>query len=387
MSSIVRNDSQMRKSGNDSSPGIEHCSPRWEASTTPPRPTSRRQWCNYSQRMLFKDAVRVEQRWSDWRVAWVLTAVNPVLSEFQSRTAVGSWPCFLVVARRRAARSRKLAGHCCHTQPTDGAGMFGVQLVTQKRAACGQIVFCYVDHMWPIANNRQEASYQDPSFLQNIVTGNGTWCYRFDPELKHSPTSPPSKKSCLQKEKVKTMLIAFFDNDGIISTRNLFLRANTELRRTRNWMLLHGNAPEHCAIRVRKFLAQCGIPVLRQLPYLSDLADPHQLGVGSSQDTHFLKCRGVRSAVYIPPPLMTLSRRLVGGYSVPGHPHMTHDRFHAHLSTPRCGGAFRRFPSPTLRGPIMLPPVYRYHILLFPHTNYLPGEEGLRSNRDTSMFC
>jgi hypothetical protein len=32
----------------------------------------------------------------------------------------------------------------------------------------------------------------------------------------HSPSSPRPKKSCLQKSKVKTMLIAFFDSDSII---------------------------------------------------------------------------------------------------------------------------------------------------------------------------
>ncbi|KAJ8882504.1 hypothetical protein PR048_014315 [Dryococelus australis] len=41
----------------------------------------------------------------------------------------------------RQARSRRPAGHCCHTLPTDGTDMFGLQLITQKRAVCGRIVF------------------------------------------------------------------------------------------------------------------------------------------------------------------------------------------------------------------------------------------------------
>jgi hypothetical protein len=62
---------------------------------------------------------------------------------------------------------------------------------------------------------------QDPSFLR-IVTGDEAWCYQFDPESKQqlmewrSPSSPHPKKSCLQKSKVKTLLIDFFDSDGII---------------------------------------------------------------------------------------------------------------------------------------------------------------------------
>jgi len=63
---------------------------------------------------------------------------------------------------------------------------------------------------------------QDPSFLRTIDTGDETWCYQFDPESKRqsmewrSPSSPRTKKCRLQKYKVKTMLIVFFDSDGII---------------------------------------------------------------------------------------------------------------------------------------------------------------------------
>jgi len=63
---------------------------------------------------------------------------------------------------------------------------------------------------------------KDPSFLRTIVTGDETWCYQFDPESKRqsmewrSLSSPQPKNSRLQKSKVKTVLIAFFNSDGII---------------------------------------------------------------------------------------------------------------------------------------------------------------------------
>ena len=63
---------------------------------------------------------------------------------------------------------------------------------------------------------------QDSLLLQNVITGDETWCYQFDPESKRqsmawcSPTSPRPKKSRLQKSKVRTLLIAFFDNKCII---------------------------------------------------------------------------------------------------------------------------------------------------------------------------
>jgi len=139
----------------------------------------------------------------------------------------------------------------------------------------------------------------DPSFLQTIVTGDETWCHQFDPESKRqlmewrSPSSPRPKKSRLQKSKGKTLLIAFFDSDGIIhkefvpagQTMNSAFyeevlkqllwrihRVRPELHRTGQWMLLHDNAPTHCAVCVHQFLAQHGVPVLDHPPYSPDLA-------------------------------------------------------------------------------------------------------------------
>ena len=126
-----------------------------------------------------------------------------------------------------------------------------------------------------------------------------TWCYQFDPESKQqsmelrSPSSPRPKKSRLQKSKVKTMLIALFDSYGIIhkefvpvdQTINsafyeevlklLLWRIHhvwPELHRTGQWMLLHDNAPSHCATRVHQFLAQRGVPILDHPPYSPNLA-------------------------------------------------------------------------------------------------------------------
>jgi hypothetical protein len=75
-----------------------------------------------------------------------------------------------------------------------------------------------------------------------------------------------------QKSKVKKLLIAFFDSDGIIhkefvpegqTVNSEFYEqvirllqciplVRPELHRTGQWMLLLNNAPAHCAIRVRQ---------------------------------------------------------------------------------------------------------------------------------------
>jgi hypothetical protein len=108
-----------------------------------------------------------------------------------------------------------------------------------------------------------------------------------------SPSSPRPKKSRLQKSKVKTMLIASFDSDNIIHKEFIpagqtvnsafyeevlkrllrrFHRVRPGLHRTGQWMLLHHNAPAHCAICVHQFLVQSGVSVLDHTPYSPDLA-------------------------------------------------------------------------------------------------------------------
>ena len=103
---------------------------------------------------------------------------------------------------------------------------------------------------------------------------------------------PTTKKESF-KSKVKTLLIAFFDNKGIIhkefvpasQTINAAFyqavlirllqhiqRVRPELHRTGKWMLLHDNAPAHRVIRVHQFLVQKMVAVLDHLPYPPDLA-------------------------------------------------------------------------------------------------------------------
>ena len=104
---------------------------------------------------------------------------------------------------------------------------------------------------------------------------------------------PATKKSRLQKSKIKTLLFAFIDNEGIIQKEfvpagqtinaafyqaviNRLLqrirRDRPELHRTGKWMLYHDNAPAQSAIRMRQLLAQKMVSVLGNPPYCPDLA-------------------------------------------------------------------------------------------------------------------
>jgi hypothetical protein len=57
----------------------------------------------------------------------------------------------------------------------------------------------------------------DPSFISNVIIGDETWVYGYDPESKQqssqwkSPNSPRPKKARQVRSNVKSMLIVFFD--------------------------------------------------------------------------------------------------------------------------------------------------------------------------------
>lgn len=139
----------------------------------------------------------------------------------------------------------------------------------------------------------------DPAFLDRIVTGDESWCYQYDPETKRqssewrSPSSPRQKKFRFEKSKIKVMLIAFFDCDGLIHHEflppNMTIngqfytevldRLRKRIRRVRphfqqngSWLLLHDNARPHIALPVRRFLAQHGVVEMQHPPYSPDLA-------------------------------------------------------------------------------------------------------------------
>jgi hypothetical protein len=73
-----------------------------------------------------------------------------------------------------------------------------------------------------IAGELFEQSTQDPSFLGKVVTGDESWVFEYDPETKmqssewHTSSSPRPKKSRATKFNIEVMLVAFFDDEGIV---------------------------------------------------------------------------------------------------------------------------------------------------------------------------
>ena len=148
-----------------------------------------------------------------------------------------------------------------------------------------------------IASELLERVQSEPDFLNNVITGDETWVFQYDPETKrqssewHTAGSPKPKKARMSKSKVKTMLIVFFDAKGIVhkefvpqgqtvnaayyvdvleKLRRRVVRTRKEIAAT--WRLHHDNAPSHTALLVREFLAKHKVATLSQPPYSPDMA-------------------------------------------------------------------------------------------------------------------
>lgn len=143
------------------------------------------------------------------------------------------------------------------------------------------------------------SAQNDKNFLYSIVTGDETWFFAYEPETKRQsaewrlPEEGNPKKCRLQKSKVKTMFICFYDSRGIIHKefvrpgqtvtgafyKTVLKRLLARIRRIRpeyrdkaKLRLVHDNAPAHRSSVITDYLDQNGIVTLKHSPYSPDLA-------------------------------------------------------------------------------------------------------------------
>ena len=63
---------------------------------------------------------------------------------------------------------------------------------------------------------------REPLFFNRVITGDESWILEYDPKTKrqsrewHIANSPRPKKARMNKSKIKSMLICFFDSQGIV---------------------------------------------------------------------------------------------------------------------------------------------------------------------------
>ena len=139
----------------------------------------------------------------------------------------------------------------------------------------------------------------DEKLLENVITGDESWVFQFDPKTKRqsrqwkSVSSPGPKKARMQHSQVKVMLITFFDHQEMVHHefilqgqtvnqhfyKEVLTRLVNNIRQKRRaswagktWILHHGNAPAHTALSVKQFLFSKEITTLHHPPYSPDLA-------------------------------------------------------------------------------------------------------------------
>ena len=134
--------------------------------------------------------------------------------------------------------------------------------------------------------------------LENVITGDESWLFQYDPETKRqslqwkSVSSPRPKKARLQCSQVKVMLITFFDHQEIVH-HEFVLQGQTvnqhfykevltclvnKIRQKqraswagKTWVLHHDNSPAHAALSMKQLLVSKEI-TLHHPPYSPDLA-------------------------------------------------------------------------------------------------------------------
>jgi hypothetical protein len=78
------------------------------------------------------------------------------------------------------------------------------------------------DDRMSVCTDLHDQAQNDPSFMSLVITGDECWVYTCDPEKKqmssqwNTISSPRPKKARQVKSNVRTMLIAFFDIDGLV---------------------------------------------------------------------------------------------------------------------------------------------------------------------------
>jgi hypothetical protein len=66
-----------------------------------------------------------------------------------------------------------------------------------------------------VVRDMLECANGDPEFLKTVITGDETWMYRYDPEMKVQSQWKPKKPQWV-RSKVKVLLTVFFDYRGIV---------------------------------------------------------------------------------------------------------------------------------------------------------------------------
>jgi len=196
---------------------------------------------------------------------------------------------------REVAEEVRIAFSMCQKILTEDLQM---RHVTAKFVPC-LLTVEQKDNCMSVYTDLHERAQNDPNFMSSVITGDECWVYGYDPETnqmsfqRKTASSPQPKKAQQVKSNVKTMLIAFFDIDGLVHheyvprghtvnkefyrtvlqcLHNAVCRHRPEKWHSGNWILHHDNAPAHRAVTTNEFLEKHNILSLPHPSYSPDLA-------------------------------------------------------------------------------------------------------------------
>ena len=155
------------------------------------------------------------------------------------------------------------------------------------------------DDRMTICSDLINSADDDMTFLNWTKTGDESWCFLYDLQLKRQsnswklPLLPRWKKLQQDRSKDRVMLELFFDSLEIVHMEFIpdritvnkthykeilchlcdwICRKHPELWHRKNWLLLKDSAPAHYSVLVQEELAREQVTVLPHLPYSPDLA-------------------------------------------------------------------------------------------------------------------
>ena len=147
----------------------------------------------------------------------------------------------------------------------------------------------------------QSLGNADENFFNQIITGDETWCFAYDPATKRQSSewigekSPRPKKLKFRRSHIKTILINFFESQGVLhkefvpegKTVNAefykgvmdgLLKRIQQLRPaafcSRDFFLLHCNVPAHTAAKCLPIFDPKNVKTFYHPPYCPVLSPP-----------------------------------------------------------------------------------------------------------------
>ncbi|UYV66514.1 hypothetical protein LAZ67_4001938 [Cordylochernes scorpioides] len=184
-----------------------------------------------------------------------------------------------LVSVKEVAEDQNISIGSCHSIFINDLGMRRVAAkFVPKLLNCDQ-----KQHRMNIANEMLYSVRDDPNLLQRVITGDEAWVYGYDVETKVQssqwklPHEPRPKKARQVRSNVKVLLTVFFDCRGVVhheflpqgrtvnkeyylqvmrNLREAIRQKRPNLRKNKNWLLHHDNAPAPTSLLVRDLLAK-----------------------------------------------------------------------------------------------------------------------------------